>query len=794
MARKLLVLGVALFAALIAMVIDFGNDPAPVRAGSQLAPQAVARAPVAAPTLAAPIEPGELRLEGIVLDRGEHPVGGVRVTLAGARETITEADGSFAFEHLAAGSYVVAAELAGAYAEERDAKLTATSDPVTLTLRGGAQLIVHVVAAESGAPIANAKVETSDRAGLTDPTGTVALRALDTGSTRIEVAAPGRAAVTQFVSSDDPELAIERTVELAQGAALAGVVLDELGKPLANAAVNVDTITGSWHAWVTTDDDGRWSIAAVAGGKHAIQAVATHHISAAEVVVETDGANARTDVVVRVDRGGTISGKVVDRRGQPVVDADVVTGFGHAKTDAAGAFLVDGIPPGDYAVSATTATRGSAEHKLTLGAGDAAVIELVLGDGSIAGRVVDDAGRPVADASLRAKHARNEHLYFASSDDDGKFDFGGMEPGDYKVTIGRRDVTYADDVAPHVVTTGARNVRFVIPQPIAITGRVLLDGRPLTSYGVVITTDPDPRYTDPTPVRDASGRFTRTDIGPGTWAVTIVGRDIAKKTITGVTLATGRVDLGDIAVERGRVIAGRVVDDRGQPIGDARVEVAAGTFGDDETLERLLRGEVFGRTAADGTFRLAGVPAGALELRASHPTYGSAVPVPIAAGASSAQLVLFSTGVLDGAIESYSDLANEVVIRDAATGIEIAKSDLDRAGTFRFGRLPAGERIVVLRGGEDLQTQHVTIRPGARSRVAFTLPKQPITLKLDHEGCTQATLRDATTRSPIASVKCEDGRGEIANVSPGRYLACADSGACKPIEVLTWVTIQIFDI
>jgi protocatechuate 3,4-dioxygenase beta subunit len=793
MARKVLVVSVALFAALIAAVVDFGDPP--TRSGSvALAPEPVQRDRPAPPTLAAPIEPGDLRLEGIVVDRDEHPVGGVLVTLAGARETVTEADGSFAFEHLATGNYVIAAEQGSAYAEDRGAKLTATSDPVTLTLRRGAALIVHVVAAESGEPIANAKVETSDRAGLTDSSGTVALRALDTGSTRIEVVAAGRAPITQYVSSDDPELAIERTIELAQGAPLSGVVLDELGKPLANASVNVDTITTSSHLWVTTDDDGRWSLAAVAGGKHAIQAIATHHISAAELVVETDGAHARTDIVVRVDRGGAIAGIVVDRRGARVANASVSTGFGHATTDDAGAFRVDGIPPGDYSVSATTATAGTGEHAIRLGPGDAAQVELVLGEGSIAGRVVDDAGHPVADASLRARHARNDHLYHAFADDYGKFDFGGMEPGDYKITIGRRDVTYADDLAPRVVKTGERNARFVIPQPIAITGRVVLDGKPLTSYGVVISTDPDPRYSDPTPVRDPNGRFARTDIGPGTWAVTIVGRDIAKKTITDVKLTASRIDLGDITVERGRVISGRVVDDRGRPIGDARVEVAAGTFGDDETLERLLRGEVFGRSAADGTFRLAGVPGGTLELRASHPTHGTAVPHAIAAGESSATLVLFSTGVLDGTIASYSDLANEVVIRDAATGIDIAKSDLDRAGTFHFGRLPAGERIVVLRGGEDLQAQHVTIRPGVRSRVSFTLPKQPITLKLDREGCAQITLRDAVTRSPIATVSCEDGRGEITNVSPGRYLACADSGACKPIEVLTWVTIQIFDI
>jgi hypothetical protein len=64
------------------------------------APDPVERAGSARPVRPV-IEAGALRLEGLVLDDEERPLGGARVTLDGARTTTTEADGSFAFDDLA---------------------------------------------------------------------------------------------------------------------------------------------------------------------------------------------------------------------------------------------------------------------------------------------------------------------------------------------------------------------------------------------------------------------------------------------------------------------------------------------------------------------------------------------------------------------------------------------------------------------------------------------------------------------------------------------------------------------
>src|SRR6185369_16934400 len=102
-----------------------------------------------------PAADATLRLEGQVLDAREQPVGGALVTLGGNRSVTSEADGSFAFDDLAAGSYDLTAAHEGAFAEVQGAGLDATSDPVTLTLVRGPTLIVHVVD-ERGQPLAGA--------------------------------------------------------------------------------------------------------------------------------------------------------------------------------------------------------------------------------------------------------------------------------------------------------------------------------------------------------------------------------------------------------------------------------------------------------------------------------------------------------------------------------------------------------------------------------------------------------------------------------------------------------------
>jgi len=86
-----------------------------------------------------------------------------------------------------------------------------------------------------------------------------------------------------------------------------------------------------------------------------------------------------------------------------------------------------------------------------------------------------------------------------------------------------------------------------VPDPAGITGRVLLDGKPVTYYGVAIDEDANASYSRPVPVRDPAGRFTRRDVAPGTFAIIIVGPGFARRVVEGVHVTSGGMtDVGDI--------------------------------------------------------------------------------------------------------------------------------------------------------------------------------------------------------------------------------------------------------
>jgi protocatechuate 3,4-dioxygenase beta subunit len=490
---------------------------------------------------------------------------------------------------------------------------------------------------------------------------------------------------------------------------------------------------------------------------------------------------------VRVELGGTITGVVVDASGTPVAGARV-TGYGRAESDAAGRFTLPGVPPGEYEVSATTDHSASSEIKLVLAKGATADIKLVVGDGTLAGRVVDRHGLATGDATVRATHVASGRKWRAYVDDEGAFDFGGIEPGDYRISVERTTVTYADDLPTTIVHAGDRKLRLVLPDLSKIVGRVMLGGRPVANFGVSITA-PD-SSTDPTPVRTDTGRFERTDVASGVWNVTLVGPDFAKKTLTGIRAIDGHTtDLGDIAVEAARIVTGRVVDQLGNPVANARVEVTDGRPSDDDTMARLIRDNAVTRTDATGAFRIANLPRtdGELQISATHAKAGATLPRVLAASETEITLVIEPTGVIDGAIANLDDRQYDAVATRVGTDSE-QSAELEHGG-FHFTRLPAGDYDVRIHGTNTLSPIRVTVTAGRHAQVAFALPVTPITLRIEQAGCDLIRIEDLGGNT-VGLELCKAGRGELANVSPGRYNVCVDLADCSPIEVVPGITVQ----
>lgn len=174
---------------------------------------------------------------------------------------------------------------------------------------------------------------------------------------------------------------------------------------------------------------------------------------------------------------GFISGKIERRNHQhkegdawrlPVADAElVIEGAGarvERRTDARGAYRVEGLAPGKYTVTLKipkgltdgmekdSATRVS---EVEVAARGCAVTGFWLeSDTRIGGRVLDAAGQPVVGMRLQARAAPsnksgNANLEYATTDADGYFEFKTVEPGDYIFGFRLISVSRGDEKMPY---------------------------------------------------------------------------------------------------------------------------------------------------------------------------------------------------------------------------------------------------------------------------------------------------------------------------------------------------------
>lgn len=739
------------------------------------------------------VAPAVLRLEGRVVDPDDHAVGGARVTLGGAQVALgggrvveTEADGSFAFDDLPEGKYDITAEHGDQYAESQDVRLDESSEPVMLTLVRGPTLILHVTDPR-GQPIPGATVELASRTFVTGTDGATRIRGVATDDEFVIVSAKGHARVRERVTtSDDPAATIEWTVVLVAGAEIAGTVVDQDGKPIPEAYVELEEANGDRSDSAFTDETGSWHLADIGAGKYVMRASSKLHIAAADLALDHDGAHPMTGVVLHVAPGGEISGIVVDDAGKPVAEARVTTGSGSETTDEGGRFVVHGLGPDKYDVTASTQALGAASQQVVLARGQHVEVKIVLTPSSIAGVVVDANGHPVEDASVFARADVPNGYAFEHTDAYGHFDLGGLPPGSYQLTA-QRSESRVDSPAVQV-TTGNRHVRLVVPDQAGITGRVVLDGKPVAYYGFSINEDPADTYDRPTPVRDPDGRFIQRDVAPGTFAVIIVGPGFARRVVAAVHVVSGRVtDVGDIVVTRGDSVRGRVVDERGAGIANATVRLTSSSYSMVRTgLGAIMQGDLSATTDARGHYEVVGLQ-GSTEgrrIEAVHPTLGMSGYRVLAAGETEVELVIAATGSIDGTLvrprrNTTHIVASRIEDRDAQYHAEAAPS-----GTFQFPQLPPGEYNVRVLGRNAPPAIHATVTAGAPTVVTLEFPANPVELRVHVvAGCSLISVRTRDSDELLRLESCTDGRVTMADLAPGPYQLCLELSECQPIDL-----------
>ncbi len=742
---------------------------------------------------------GGLRLEGQIVDEHDQPIAGSHVawsaTESSERGTATsEADGSFAIEHLAIAEYRVIARTADQYGDPELVQLTPLTEPVVLKLKPGITVALHVVDGADNSSIANATVAIDDEhPQLTDATGTTELRGIGPLAYVLDVSAPGYATHREYLQPYDEHGTLhESTVPLHRGAPLDGRVLGPNDLPVADARVCIASSPHTCAAKAVSDAKGEFHVSAVAAGDYELTASSKLYGPAAAQKLEADGATARRDVIVHVAVDAQLVGIVVDARGTPVpnaiVSAETVPSSFRpytVTTDARGRFEMLGRTAGSYLVGARGAAYASERQRITLVDNARVEVRFVLEDVRIAGVVVDQTGAPVVGAKLTA-YGTMESTDDLVSDDTttdlhGRFEMDRLVPGDYRVvTMYPGNARNYDGAArTDRLWAGTTNLRLLLEAPASVVGRALLDGAPMQDYEVRFGVEGNdyggPRIT----VHAADGRFALRDVKPGSWNVVVVGSGTAYTRLPLQITPGQAVDLGDVKLVRGPRITGHVRDTARAPVAGATVSLGVDDHG----------GTYTATTDADGAFAFTGVTLrdGPVQISATHPERGTSLERTLGHGDATVELALLATGGIDGEIEGTVGSNTSVSVWGASDDLGSFGDGVGSDGTFHIDGMPAGDYWLI----RYTPAMHapspalrVTVATNQRTHVHLTTPSIAVTLRVKvASGLCEVIALFSWPRTPgdwPDDEQCASGVATFVGVAPATYSAAAWLSGAEP--------------
>ena len=150
-----------------------------------------------------------------------------------------------------------------------------------------------------------------------------------------------------------------------RGSSVRGVVLDaESGARLSDVDIRVEAVDRGYYGTTTRTRNGSFETEPyLADGTvlvHAAPPLYSQHLPASAEVVLDFAKNPRPEVELRLERGGTLHGRVVDQDGKAIQFARIDIAGQYAFTDRTGGYTIAGIISGTYEVNVTRTGYDSA--------------------------------------------------------------------------------------------------------------------------------------------------------------------------------------------------------------------------------------------------------------------------------------------------------------------------------------------------------------------------------------------------------------------------------------------------
>jgi hypothetical protein len=291
-------------------------------------------------------------------------------------------------------------------------------------------------------------------------------------------------------------------VTLRAAGVVRGQVVDSSGDAVGGATVWSERGGAFGGISSASGDDGSFALSGLPVGKTRVLARADAYMNAKPVPVTVpkldDGSPGEVDgVVLTLEGGASLSGATTLADGTPVAtrvavfDARGRSVKAVAGDDAqVGTYQLGGLGAGSYQVAAGPASGAVARTQVSLGAGEAKHLDLVLAaGGTIAGSCVDAQGQPVQGVRVRAAAQGIGFSASGSSGTDGRFVVPGLIDAAYVVSA-RPPEGFAPPGSLHADVAGGegpQDLAFQLDTGATISGRVAApDGGPAGGAQVTV--------------------------------------------------------------------------------------------------------------------------------------------------------------------------------------------------------------------------------------------------------------------------------------------------------------------
>lgn len=756
------------------------------------------------------LDPG-VEISGRVT-RGGAGVEGVNVRAIsqdGMAAAVTASDGSFTITDLTPGQMMLNVMKQDSFIQEMRS-VTAPTRDLMIELPPGGRIAGHVVDKSTHQPVTSflAGVTTSRGGGgmmvmmppmqkqFTSDDGSFVLEGIKPGSTQVVVNAPGyTTARVPNIEVEDGKTVPDVEVGVETGAKLTGRVTGTDGTPIAGVSVREDPMASGNRVMrfnaidssASTDPSGEYTIDSLEPGEKTFTFSRSGYTAQQKTVTIAAGKDSRLDV--QLSSGMRATGLVVTDGGAPIPDADVravsasaMDGGRAARTDASGAFTIEGLAPGHYTF--TAAKTGYAPGTLRdIDIASSGPVRVILKSGGvITGHVNGLTAQEMEQTTVYASISGSGAAMFgpggagvtAPVDGSGNFRIEGAPSGTVRVSArtGAMFGGSSKSAAPKTVELeagGTAQVDIDFKSSTVIRGRITRNGAPVANAQVMFIPRGAKSQTTASTSADADGRYELSGLDDGTYTVQAVDMERLSPFATQYEVrGSGTFDITIKTV----TLRGRVVDATDtRPLNEVSVEL------------RSSGGQLFGgrgaQTDASGNFIVENVAAGTYQISADKAGYGHDARQ-ITIGDSTPEDVQFRLSPSDGiTIRAVDTRDNTALTVNVLRVVDSQGNELpSQAGFFgssevvKLALAPGVYRVTVM--ARNYAPQTISMSSPSQQTVRFS-PGGTLILHSRESSARRARLLDsngvAYGQNPITQgiFSLPPGTMPMNNVAPGHY-------------------------